>query len=783
MIFRALFSFTTLTGISILLQAEPLRIDLTTQAPPPTAAPYGPGTTKSPQDSELSIDQQSFFLNGQPWIPVVGEFHYARYPQAEWRDELLKMKAGGINTVSTYVFWIHHEEEQGNWDWSGQRSLRDFIKTAQEAGLKVMVRMGPWCHGEARNGGHPDWVLKSGAKPRTKDPAYLTLVEPLFEEEAKQMKGLYWKDGGPIIGVQLENECDKADYLLGLKELAKAKGVDVPIYTITGWQGGLPKSELIPLFGGYTEGFWGGRREDYRKEFMFNEVRAMNDLGAQLEKKNASNTQLIAQFPYACAEIGGGMMSSYIRRIKIQPENIAALALAKLGSGNNMPGFYMYHGGLNPDGKLSTMQEERPNQMPVKDYDFQAPIGAEGQIRDHYFLLREQNLFLQDFGSHLARMTPYFPEKPPASVKDFKTLRWNVRSDGKSGFLFFSNQQPYEPLPEHKDVQFEVKMNGGLVTIPREPITIPTGSYGYFPVNLNCDGVTLEYATAQPISQMRVGANSVFFFSALEGIAPELALRSGGNQPEVKKVQSGTGIALSLKKTAGGSVVFIVLTPEQGRQLTRVTFAGQERALLTAAVAIPEKESLRLQSDRLNALNMAIFPPVQSVAVGGANLSGKPEGIFTRFSFNALRPPSITSVTAKPDKPAGPNATSLKYTDSAMWSDAAVYKLEIPSTAASRRLILNIDYVGDAARLYIGDRLVDDNFFNGDAFPIALWRIPAGDRAKLQLKVLPYSEGLNDRLPAEARKKVEEAKSKAAIDQIAVSTTEQLDITISPAQP
>ena len=95
---------------------------------------------------------------------MVGEFHHARYPRDEWREELLKMKAGGIDTVSTYVFWIHHEEERGKWNWSGRRSLRDFIKTAQEAGLKVIVRLGPWCHGEVRNGGFPDWVETSGTR-------------------------------------------------------------------------------------------------------------------------------------------------------------------------------------------------------------------------------------------------------------------------------------------------------------------------------------------------------------------------------------------------------------------------------------------------------------------------------------------------------------------------------------------------------------------------------------------------------------------------------------------
>ena len=333
--------------------AAPLTIDLTRETAPPVASPYGPGNTKSPQAQELILDNRSFFLDGKPWVPILGELHYARTPRSEWRDDLLKMKAGGINTVSTYVFWIHHEEVQGQFDWSGQRSLRDFLKLCQEVGLKAFVRMGPWCHGEARNGGFPDWVQRSGTALRTKDPRFLALVEPFYREQAQQMRGLLWKDGGPVVGVQFDNECDRADYLLALKDMARADGVGVPFYAITGWQGGLPQSDLIPLFGGYSDGFWGGSHEDYRKEYLFTDVRAMNDLGAQLTTRNPVNSKLIAQFPYACVEIGGGMASGYDKRIKIIPANVAALALSKLGNGNNMPGYYMFQGGINPEGKLS----------------------------------------------------------------------------------------------------------------------------------------------------------------------------------------------------------------------------------------------------------------------------------------------------------------------------------------------------------------------------------------------------------------------------------------------
>ena len=109
--------------------------------------------------------------NGQPWFPVMGEFHYSRYPTEYWRESLLKIKAGGVDVVSSYGCWIHHEETEGEFDYTGQRDLRSFIKLIGECGLKMFIRIGPWCHGEVRNGGFPDWLVKKYPKARTNDDA------------------------------------------------------------------------------------------------------------------------------------------------------------------------------------------------------------------------------------------------------------------------------------------------------------------------------------------------------------------------------------------------------------------------------------------------------------------------------------------------------------------------------------------------------------------------------------------------------------------------------------
>src|SRR4029077_1999109 len=126
--------------------AGPLTVAVPAPAPP-NAEGFNMGQSRRPDGATLTFDSQSFLLDGKRWTPVMGEFHYARYPETEWRDELLKMKAGGIDIVATYVFWIYHEEVEGEFDWSGRRDLRHFVQLCGDLGLKVMVRCGPWCHG------------------------------------------------------------------------------------------------------------------------------------------------------------------------------------------------------------------------------------------------------------------------------------------------------------------------------------------------------------------------------------------------------------------------------------------------------------------------------------------------------------------------------------------------------------------------------------------------------------------------------------------------------------
>ena len=113
--------------------------------------------------------------------------------------------------INVYVFWIHHEESRGVFDFTGRRNIRSFLQLAKELGLHFLMRIGPWDHGECRNGGHPDWVLaakgaESCGKLRSSDPLYIGCVSGWYTALAKQMSGLYYKDGGPITLVQVSGD-------------------------------------------------------------------------------------------------------------------------------------------------------------------------------------------------------------------------------------------------------------------------------------------------------------------------------------------------------------------------------------------------------------------------------------------------------------------------------------------------------------------------------------------------------------------------------------------------
>lgn len=103
-----------------------------------------------PAGKEIRVNNLYMEEGGVPQLPVMGEFHYSRMDSRYWRDALLKMKASGVNIVATYCLWSLHEEFEGELSWEGNLNLRRFIEICKELGMKVHLRLGPYCNAEIR---------------------------------------------------------------------------------------------------------------------------------------------------------------------------------------------------------------------------------------------------------------------------------------------------------------------------------------------------------------------------------------------------------------------------------------------------------------------------------------------------------------------------------------------------------------------------------------------------------------------------------------------------------
>lgn len=755
-------------------------VDASKPPAPPKPLPFATGG-RSPDGHVLSVNDRYLLLDGSPWLPVMGEFHFARFPAAEWEQEILKMKAGGVRIISTYIFWIHHEEIEGQFDWSGQRDLRRFVELCAKHGLYVWVRVGPWVHGECRNGGFPEWLIRS-CPTRQNDPTYLSYVRRYYEEIGRQLHGLFWKDGGPIIGVQIENEYGArgagkgSDHILELKHLAGEAGLDAPFYTVTGWDGvEVPSRDVLPVFGGYADSFWDPSVTELppNTNYFFTHIRCQENVDSDLRSKRPDIDAQDASYPFLTAEMGGGMETSYNRRPLMRAEDTAAMVVAKLGSGVTLYGYYMFHGGTNPEGKQTTMEESRatgyPNDLPVKSYDYQAPLGEFGQMNSSFREVKAFNLFLHDFGASLAPMTSYFPGKMPASILDATTPRVAVRVEGDHGFVFLNNYQRSYPLPERKGLQVRLKMASQTVDVPRHPVDVPSGAYAIWPVNLDLGTAVLRYATVQLLCKLDKPKTYVFF--AWPGVMPEFAFQeTPGNLIEAPhaRITRESGVvfvdhivpsdqaAIRIRTKDDKSVQIVVLSHEQARNTWKAALGGEERLFLSPGDVFFERDRIDVQSSDTGLLTLGVFPTLGHKLPG--LVSKDPEGIFELHTAPAERvdvTPEVRKLRdAERSEPANVGAGIALAPSDADFDRAARWLIRVPSInyGMASNAFLRITYVGDVARLYAGDKLITDDFYKGTPWEIGLQRISREDLDRgLELRILPLRPDAPIYLPLGAR--------------------------------
>ncbi|RZT08858.1 Glycosyl hydrolases family 35 [Duganella sp. CF402] len=810
--------------------ADTLTIDASAPNPAPLKAALRLGSATAPNGDTLGANARYLTRNGGPWLPVMGEFHYSRTPASQWDAELRKMKAAGIDIVASYVMWNHHEEVEGKFDWSGNRDLRRFIQLATKAGLDVVVRVGPWAHAEVRYGGIPDWVVNA-MPTRSNDPQYMVHVERLYGQIGQQLKGLLWKDGGRVIGVQLENEynIDGPDkgvaHIAALKKLALKAGMDVPYYTVTGWDGTIyPTGEVTPVFGGYPDEPWGVSTKELppKETYAFRfDTRVSGDLGAQTAAHAPGTAETDKDVtPFLGAEYGAGLPFMYRRRTVVSADDIASMLPVQLGSGVNLMGYYMFHGGRNPLSLGGSGMEESTlsggyNDTTMISYDFQAPLGPDGQQRKVLEKLRPFHLFLHDFGSRLAPMTVRKPDVSPAKPDDLATARFAVRSEGDRGFLFVNNHVRQYDMAAQKATQFAVKLQGQSITLPSKPVDIANGAYFIWPLNLNLDGTNLHYATAQPLTLLDQGkAGVVAVFAATTGVPVELSFDAGAKisapgaqiataagKTLVTGVQPGAGAAVTVQRDGKRPLTIVVLTAEQSQQLSVVQLAGQRRLLLSADQAYVDGNALQMRSVGDSKFRFAIYPALsaapKATTTSAAWTAGAPatatvavraagsEGIFQAFEAALPSHDIKASVTqtrnAQEAAPIviGGTAKAAIQPIPENFKAAGAWQINVPREQLKGLddALLQIDFVGDIGRLYSGTRMLDDWYYSGYQWQFGLRNHSALLDKPLTISVLPLRADAPIYLPKEARPNFGGQQQMATVRGVTVIPVYQLRIT------
>ena len=633
----------------------------------------------------MEIKNKVFFHKGKPFFPVMGEYQYSRTFASSWDEDMKKMKALGINAISTYSFWIHHEEIEGEFDFKGNKDIRRFLKTAKKNDLLVCLRIGPWVHAESRNGGFPDWLYTKGCALRKNDPVYLAYVKRYFEALYHECEGCMEKDGGPVCFIQVENEYsqwgkqgeDFGDvHINKLIEMLKDIGFDVPVYMATGW-GEAAIGKAVPVWGAYCEAPWEFTNEELPPAdgYLFSMNPNDQNIGSDTGKKDFDLASSLSGFPYATVELGGGIQMTHARRPIMGDKDNACLAFCRLGSGVDALGYYVFHGGIQPTGKLTSMQEYRREEnidagfacdLPEKDYDFQAPISQYGKVRASAKEFKLVNTFASEFASDLLGNCAVFPKDNATSSTDYSSPRYCFRGKGKSGFLFINNFVRHYKMKLHWLSEYTHDFD----LPPFEDKEVHSGSFFALPLNLRIGKDLVHFSSASPF--MKLNGNTILFYSEFEN-------------PEI------------LRETFDSK--YLVLSREEALNCYKFKIKGMEYAFICEEEIYQDGEKLCINSN--GSFRVKTYPELPFLPRGLTPL--KKEGEW--FVYECSKQKHNISCEAK---------------EFGLVEGKRVYRIALPDLKNNKNAYMSLSFFGDSIDLYINGKKENDHFYYGRPFEIGL---------------------------------------------------------------
>ncbi|MCD7957277.1 MAG: beta-galactosidase [Lachnospiraceae bacterium] len=714
---------------------------------------------------EISFTNFYMQKDGNPFFGISGEFHYSRMSETRWEDELVKMKMCGINVVATYVFWIHHEEKEGIFRFDGCRDLRRFVCLCEKYGLYVIMRVGPFDHGEVRNGGIPDWMYGKPFEVRSLNDDFLYYVKRLYAAISDQVQGLFFKDGGPIIGVQIDNEYMHSSapwefttgisdewvfggnegeaYMLRLKDLAAECGLNPVFYTCTGWGGAPTPESMLPLWGGYAFRPWifysYSGEHPATEEYIYKDYHnnSYNDCTGDFKPGYEPESR-----PYACCEMGGGMTCSYYYRFQYPYKSVDAMANIKIASGCNFLGYYMFQGGSNPLGMHGQFMNE--GQTPRISYDYQAPLGEFGQVRESYRRLKSIHYFVSTFGERLCDLRTVLPETASdITPMDETILRYAVRTDGKRGFLFLNNYQDHHTLPSRSEEKI-------ILHLEQEDLEwevgIESDENAILPFHFDMDGIELVKANVQLITKTERNGEILYICFIPDGMEGELIFEKNAVIKETSncRYSCAKDRAIELFHVEKGTAVCSVLVISR-EMANDMYLLSDGSVIFTKGIILEKKDGICLESgeadniiytwpaDRFEKSDHIIRIKGQSKISGGVEL-----GTYRVKTAEWSMDPIVKQV--------GPSRYTVQISG------------DIPKEV--KDVMLQIEYIGNIGNAFLNDRMISDNFSNG-----AVWEIGLNDfiselkENRITIYIVPLKEGANVNVESAMAARMEEVRN------------------------
>lgn len=650
----------------------------------------------------ITWDSHSLFLDGQRLFLYSGEVQYFRLPSvAAWRDRLEKIKAAGLNAVSLYFDWQYHSSAPGSYDFTGPRDVDRLLSIADQLGLYVIARVGPYINAEVDAGGLPGWVLDQQLYPRSQTwngTQGAAQYSPLFSQDAEEWYGHLLPilarhqvtNGGSVIMVAIENEYDQtigsAQYMQDLYSTARADGITVPIFHNDFYfRGDWDKLVDLYAFDSYPYGF------QCCHQWWDMHFHGVDTWETQLRQK------LGIQTPMFVAELQGGSFDPWggVGYAKVAAtlngDWLNALDQSAFAQGATILNTYMFAGGTSW-GYMS-------DPSTYTSYDYGAPISEAGVLRPAYYAAHRLALFLQAYGGTLAGADA----APSAASVTNTQVVVHSRVDAASGtaFIFLRHGDAGKPV----QTSLRLTVPGFSGTVPQHPhsaITLPGHGAQLLLADRTVGPLHLNYTTSSVLTQATTaeGPYLVLYGPAGSSGETDFTLPAGPleitHNPGVQVTKTAGQLRLNYQHGADPRLIRIQTATGTLRILVTDAWAAghdwlDNGLLITGPDLVEDDGSLSIQNSQPRDVRIFGAAPNSIMTVSGAisaspdafmgmidlgTLSGAPKVALPKLAswrFEAEAPeiqpgfddsgwtPADRTSTANPNVPQGPSLLADDY--------------------------------------------------------------------------------------------------------------------------